>query len=366
MPVSSNHLEGKNDAVRFGVFLQPVHHPTENPTVALERDIDLVVSLDKLGYDEVWVGEHHSTGWENIGSPEVFIAAVAQRTSKIRLGTGVIQLGLHNPLVVLDRMILLDHLTRGRTSFGVGVGGGLPSDLKVFGLDKELAGERFDQAMDTILQLLEGSAPIDVKTDWFELHNATLQLGPYSKPHMPFAVASSDPRNVEMMGRLGGQVLTGPLPDRVPTLVAHLKRGAEAAGRQASHHQVRLSYAMHLAPTRQQAFDQIRDGAIAEQYEFNVGVNGMAPPSHGPDEWFDGFVDRHIVGAPSDAIEKIEAIEEESGGVGGILFTSRDWAGTEPARTSWELFARHVAPHFQGGTESQHAAAAAAAQLNAE
>lgn len=350
--------------MKFGVFLQPVHHPSENPTVALERDLDLVVWLDKLGYDEVWVGEHHSTGWENIGSPEVFIAAAAERTKRIRFGTGVIQLGLHNPLVVLDRMILLDHLTRGRTMFGIGVGGGLPSDLKVFGLDKEKAGKRLDEAMQVILELLQSEKPVDARTDWFELHNASLQVGPYSQPHMTFAVASTDSRNVELMGRLGGQVLLGPIPERVPQLVEHLERGAAEVGRPGSHHQIMVSYAMHLSDSRERAIAEIRDGAITEQYEFNVGVNGMRTPSTGPDEWFEGFVDRQIVGTPADAISKIEQIENESGGVGGILFTSRDWAGPEASHASWELFARKVAPSFQANTRHQHLAASAAHELN--
>lgn len=351
--------------MKFGVFLQPVHPPTEHPTVALERDLDLIRLLDKLGYDEAWVGEHHSTGWENIGSPEVFIAAAAQTTRHIRLGTGVIQLGLHNPLVLLDRMILLDHLTRGRAMFGIGVGGGLPSDLKVFGLDRATAGERFEQSIRTMLRLLSSDEPIDEKTDWFELHNAALQLQPYSKPHMRFAVASTDPRNLELMGRLGGQVLTGPIPERVPEMVEHLKHGAKEAGRDGSHHQIMLSFSMHLASTRQEAIAQIRDGAIAEQYDFNVKVNGMPAPDSGPDEWFDRFMDRHIIGTAEDAFEKIEGIVETSGGIGGILFTSRDWAGSDASRASWELFARQVAPRFQGHVRMQEIAAGAAQQLNA-
>ncbi|MGB7861479.1 MAG: LLM class flavin-dependent oxidoreductase [Acidimicrobiia bacterium] len=351
--------------MRFGLFLQPVHPTSEDPTVALERDLDLVVLLDKLGYDEAWVGEHHSTGWENIASPEIFIASAAERTGQIRLGTGVVQLGLHHPLVAVDRMILLDHLTRGRVMFGVGVGGGLPSDLRVFGLTREEAGRRLEESLDVILRLLESDEPVDEKTDWFELHRATLQLGPYTKPHPPFAMATTDRRNVELMGRLGGQILTGPIPKRVPDLVEHLQRGASAAGLTASSDQVTLSYAMHLATTREKALSQIRDGAIAEHYEFNVKVNGAPAPSVSPDEWFESYVDRHVVGTVDDAIEKIEGLLELSGGFGGLLFTSRDWAGTKASRESWELFARSVAPRFRGRLTQQKAAAATASDLNA-
>lgn len=339
--------------MRFGLFLQPVHPPTQDPTVALSRDLDLVTHLDHLGYDEVWVGEHHSTGWENIGAPDAFIAAAAQRTRRIRLGTGVVQLGLHHPLVMLDRMIFLDHLTEGRAMFGVGVGGGLPSDLEVFGMSRDEAGRRLEEGMDVMLRLLESGEPVDEKTDWFELHGATLQLRPYTEPHPRFAMATTDPRNVALMGRLGGLVLTGPVPEKAADLFEHLGRGAEAAGRTASRDQIALSYFMHVAETREQAISDIRDGAIHEHYEFNVKVNGAPRPTSTPDEWLDGYVRRHIVGSPGDVIEKIESLREQSGGFGGILFTSRDWAGQVKSRDSWELFARDVAPRFQEHREQQ-------------
>ena len=108
--------------LRFGIFLGPFHSPDENPTLALERDVDLVVHLDKLGFDEAWIGEHHSGGFEIIASPEVFIAFAAARTQHIRLGTGVSSLAYHQPFINADRVNQLDHMTRGRMMFGVGPG----------------------------------------------------------------------------------------------------------------------------------------------------------------------------------------------------------------------------------------------------
>ena len=100
--------------LRFGIFLAPFHPVGQNPTLALERDLELIEHLDALGYDEAWIGEHHSAGYEIIASPEVFIAAAAERTKHIKLGTGVSSLPYHHPLMLADRMVLLDHLTRGR------------------------------------------------------------------------------------------------------------------------------------------------------------------------------------------------------------------------------------------------------------
>ena len=332
--------------MRFGLFLQPFHHPTEDPTLALERDLDLITVLEDLGYDEAWVGEHHSTGWENIASPEVFIAAAAERTKRIRFGTGVIQLGLHHPLVVLDRMIMLDHLTRGRVTFGIGVGGGIPSDLTVFGLTKETAGKRMEESIEVMTRLIEEEAPVSATSEWFELHEATLQLRPYTRPHMPFAVASTHPPNVEFMGRTGGKVLMGPTPGRVAQVLEDLERGARQSGRTASRDQIELSYMMHLAETRAEAVEGFKEGAITERYAFGSGVNGNPEPEGSPEEWYSGYVDANLIGSPPDVIEKIEKIQHESGGVGGIIFMNREWAGVEANRESWRLFAKEVAPKF--------------------
>src|SRR5918994_880629 len=120
--------------MKFGVFLAPFHPLGENPTLSLERDFELLEKLDDLGFDEAWIGEHHSGGWETIASPEVFLATAAERTRHIRLGTGVISLPYHHPLMVANRMVLLDHLTRGRVMLGVGPGA-LLSDAQMLGIE---------------------------------------------------------------------------------------------------------------------------------------------------------------------------------------------------------------------------------------
>src|SRR5215213_10022945 len=100
--------------LRSGIFLAPFHNHDENPTLSIERDLELVEHLDRLNYHEAWIGEHHSGGFELIACPEMFIAGALQRTRNIRLGTGVVSLPYHNPFMVADRMVQLDHMTRGR------------------------------------------------------------------------------------------------------------------------------------------------------------------------------------------------------------------------------------------------------------
>src|SRR5881227_3220833 len=147
----------------FGIFLAPFHRLGENPTLAMSRDMELIEWLDWLGYDEVWVGEHHSAGWELIGSPEIFIAAAAERTKHIRLGTGVTSLPYHHPWLVADRWVLLDHITRGRVIFGAGPGA-LPTDAYIMGIDPVNQRPMMEEALDAILALFRSEEPVSRET----------------------------------------------------------------------------------------------------------------------------------------------------------------------------------------------------------
>ena len=139
--------------LRFGYFIAPFHRAGTNPTLALQRDLEFVEHLDALGFDEVWIGEHHSAGSEIISSPEIFIAAAAERAKRIRFGTGVISLSYHNPLWVADRLMLLDHLTHGRIIGGVGPGS-LPTDSAMIGLTPTDTRELLETNLDIVVRLL--------------------------------------------------------------------------------------------------------------------------------------------------------------------------------------------------------------------
>ena len=160
----------------FGIFLAPFHPVNENPTLSLQRDFELIEHLDRLGYDEAWIGEHHSAGYEIIASPEVFIAGAAERTRHIRFGTGVVSVPYHHPLMVADRIMQLDHQTRGRVMFGVGPGA-LPSDAFMMGIEVEKQREMMDEALAALVPLLRGET-VNLKTDWFQRADARGQLTP--------------------------------------------------------------------------------------------------------------------------------------------------------------------------------------------
>src|ERR1700712_4600262 len=176
--------------MQFGIFLAPFHRVGDNPTLAMARDIEMIEWLDHLGYDEAWIGEHHSAGWEIIASPELIIAAAAERTKHIMLGSGVTSLPYHHPFLVAQRFVQLDHMTRGRAMLGCGPGA-LVSDAYMLGIDPTTQRRRMDEALEAIMALLRCEEPVTRETDWFELREARLHLAPYTKGGFPIAVASA-------------------------------------------------------------------------------------------------------------------------------------------------------------------------------
>lgn len=364
--------------MRFGVFLAPFHEPGENPTLALERDLELIRRLDELGYDEAWVGEHHSTGWETIASPEVFLAVAAERTRHIRLGTGVVSLPYHHPLMVADRIVLLDHLTRGRINFGVGPGGHI-TDARMLGIDPALLRPRMAEALDVIVRLMTDPEPFSITTDWFSLTDAVLQLRPFQDPYPPIAVTSMEsPAGMALAGRHGAGVLSltvakgprGPIDLGAQWRVA--EEEAERAGTTVSRRDWRLSMPVHVAETREEAFADARRGAAAYVLDYAEAVTGRPRPVPGPrDLIIEQMVEAGswVVGTPDDAVAAIERLQERSGGFGGLMVWANEWAPREKVHRSYELLARHVLPRFQGslaGIESSNAVARARAQATGE
>ena len=352
---------------RFGVFLAPFRGDyAASPTVTLRRDLELVDELDNLGYEEVWVGEHHSGGWELIASPEVFIAAAAERTKRIRLGTGVSSLPYHNPLMLADRMCQLDHQTMGRVMLGVGPGQ-LPSDAYMMGIDTAQQRHMMAEGFDVIVRLLSGEV-VTAKSDWFDLHDARLQVGSFTRPHLEVAVASAvTPFGAKLAGRHGAGLLSFAASVPAGYNALHSNWGmCEAAA--AEHGQTvdrtnwRIVAPIHLAPTREQAEAEVRDGVfrfakVLETYQAMGEVEWARSPEAALAHWRDnGFTafGMGVIGTPDDAIARIEDFVAQSGGFGTFLVLAHNTASWEATLRSYDLFARYVVPHFRGTNVSRH------------
>ncbi len=355
--------------LRFGTFLAP-HHPLgENPTLLLRRDLDFAAHLDRLGFDEFWCGEHHSTGWEMIASPEIFLAAAAERTQRIKLGTGVISLPYHHPFNVAQRLVQLDHQSGGRLIFGSGPGA-LPSDAAMLGIDALTQRARQDEAIGVIRRLLSGER-FTYRSDWFELHDAALQILPLQE-ELPMATASSiSPSGMTIAGKYGIGVLSiaSNSPDgltALPTQWGFAAKAAAESGASISRDNWRVLSSFHLAETREQARAEAVDGLQRWHNEYNVRVLARPGAVHVEDKWklLDsvagegaGGAGASVVGTPDDMIAMVRRLVESTGGFGCLLGFAHDWANPANTFRSWELFARYVIPEVNGMLKSMRASA---------
>src|SRR5580698_5546573 len=336
--------------LRHGAFLPPFHPMNENPAACIERDLELMQWLDRLGFHEAWIGEHHSAGWELISSPELFIAVAAERTRWIKFGTGVISLPYHNPLMTANRIIQLDHHTRGRIMFGAGPGL-LASDALMLGIDPDTQRDRMAEALDVILRFFKGEI-VTERTEWYNFVGARAHILPYTKPHPEVAVVSAvTPSGGRLAGKYGLSMIcvAATNPFGYDALGSNWRIAcdlAEADGRKMDANQLRLVGPMHIAETREQAmknaqwgFDRYLGYLNNNQPRFNV------PAGQNKLEW---FIENKfgVCGTPDDAIALIERLQAKQGEFGAFLHQAHNWADFEATKRSYELYARYVMPHF--------------------
>ncbi|MGE0416512.1 MAG: LLM class flavin-dependent oxidoreductase [Acetobacteraceae bacterium] len=343
----------QHDGLRFGIFLAPFHRVGDNPTLALRRDLELIQWLDELGYDEAWIGEHHSAGWEIIAAPEIMIGIAADRTRRIMLGSGVTSLPYHHPLMVAQRFVQLDHLTRGRAMLGVGPGA-LVSDAYMMGIEAETQRIRMDESLGAIVRLLACEEPVTLKTDWFELKEARLHLKPYTKGGFPIAVASATtPAGALAAGKHGVGLLSlgAGLPGGSAKLAEYwglAENEASKYGKTLKRYNWRLVVNMHCAETDDEAMAQVRQGERIETLSYFSETLGR-PPMRSENPLAEGLAaGSTLVGSPETIAKGIERLLGfTGGGAGAVLFRSHEWANRRHTLESYELFARWVMPQFQ-------------------
>ncbi|MGZ5923558.1 MAG: LLM class flavin-dependent oxidoreductase [Rhizomicrobium sp.] len=347
--------------LRNGIFLAPFHPVDEDPTLCIQRDLELIEHLDRLGYDEAWVGEHHSAGYEIIASPELFIAAAAERTKRIMLGSGVISLPYHNPLMVANRVIQLDHQTKGRFMLGVGPGL-LPSDAFALGIHPSTQRDRMVEGIEIILRLFAGER-VTHKSEWFNLVDATCQLKPYTWPHPEVAVASSvTPSGGKLAGKHGFGMLCVAATQEggYDALGINWKIANEVAaenGRKMNPEKLRLVGPVHIAETRAEAYKNVEFGLHKWQDYFG-GISAVAGRETTQGQSVEDLVKQGqiVVGTPDDAIAQIRRLQAKQGEFGVFLQLAHNWANFEATKKSYELGQRHVTPVINGANTKREEA----------
>ncbi|WP_374414382.1 LLM class flavin-dependent oxidoreductase [Novosphingobium colocasiae] len=338
-----------SNRMRFGAFIAPHTPVEEHPSVSIEHDMDRVVLMEKMGFAEAWIGEHHSSGWEINGCPELFIAAVSQRTSTIKLGTGVSSLPYHNPYTLADRIRQLDHITKGRTIFGMGPGS-LPSDAYMMGIPTPKVRDRMDEAIDPLVRLLNGEV-VTAQSEWFNLQEASLQLDSYNDDGVEIAVASQvSPAGATAAGKYGLSMLSigATSAGGFNALARNWDIAVETAvehGNTMDRNAWRLVGPVHIAETREKAREDVRYGLERWiDYMSKVAAIPLAPPPGADPIDFMIETGFGVIGTPDDFVAQMDRLNEQSGGFGCFLNLDNHWADWDQTKRSYELIGRFAIP----------------------
>jgi len=348
--------------LKFAFFMMPLHLPTEDPSLAFDRDLDLLQYAEQLGYDEFFVGEHHTAAWENIPAPDMFLAKASGMTSVIKLGSAVVSAPFHHPFDLAERFAFLDHLSKGRVILGLGPCG-LPPDAKLFNIPPARLRPMLEESLDIIVRLLESPDPIDYEGRFWNIRGMALQLRSYQQPRLKLAMATSGSiGSLDLAGKYGMMIFSPSAQAPPPALpfkehYPRLKAAAEAHGYNVEREDTRIATYVYLADTREQAWADVEESIQRDVHDYFFTINTRSgweeSPEQPDDDITPAFVARRrrwIVGTPDAAIEQLEAIDEEVGGLGGVMITTHEWVPHHKSRYSMELFARYVMPHFRGHT----------------
>jgi len=344
--------------VEIGLMFQPLVPPGSNIAYTYQRVLETITLGDSLGFTEAWVGEHHSGGWENVPMPELLLAAAGERTKRIKLGTGVILLPVHNPVLVAERMAMLDQLTFGRAQMAVGPTV-LGTDRIMFGIDHATNYERTNEALELILALYTTDGPLTFNGKYYHVDGVELQIKPFQRPHMPIAMPGSSSGNgFRQCGRLG-LIPMSPWTYSAKQLRPHWDVVVQAAaenGRPDPDRSIwRVGRTIHVAETDKQAWDDIRVRArhIYEHYYINLAGFGVVLEKDMKmdlDNWTVeelGEKSDWIVGSPDTCRDKLAQFYDEIGGFGTVLMIGDYPTTVDKVHRSMELFVRDVLPHFQ-------------------
>lgn len=346
-----------NKKLRFGMFVPPLHRPGMSPDLAFRQTLDLIEHMDRLGFDEAWVGEHHSGGVELIDSPELFIAAAAERTRDIKLGTGVASLPYHNPLTLAQRIVQLDHMTRGRVMFGAGPGQ-LLSDASMFGIASTELRPRLEESLDVVLRLFRGET-VTHKSDAFTLQDARLHLLPYSDFDIAVTAAIT-PSGPLLAGKhgIGMLTLSATNPVAIEALAhqwALAEKAAEEHGTTVSRENWRTVGIVHLARTADEARRNVHYGLeVIFRYLRHIIPAAMPPETDTVDELIDVINETGlgVIGTADQAVASIERLVDKSGGFGAFLIQGGDFADHDASLRSLSIFADEVIPRFTGQADN--------------
>ena len=360
--------------MKLGLFLMPLHYPDRAHADTYQEDLELVEYADGLGYAETWVGEHFNLPWENMPSPELFIARALGATQRMRFGTGVSLLGFHHPAHVALRIAQLDHMSRGRVYLGIGAGGG-GADAEMFDVDTDAGSprERMAESIEVILKIWKGE-PFEHVGKFYKStlaqprpeHRIGFHMKPYQKPHPPIAVAGSSPRSetLEMVGEKGWIPMSSAFihESYLPSHREVFERGARRGGMPVPANEWRIAREVFVAEDGAKAREEALNGPLGKFFTdywiplFGGGARGLEALKTDPNTPDDAVTPEFmlenlwIAGDPEECAHRIRRMRDAVGGFGTLLLMCHDWGDERPKWfRSLELMANEVMPLVNGG-----------------
>ncbi len=352
--------------MKHAMFVMPIHDPHKPPAQCYDEDLELAVQCERLGFSDFWVGEHHSSTYENIVMPEIFIAKALGMTDRIRMGPAPLCLQYHHPVHAAGRLAFLDHLSHGRLNICFGPGA-IPTDIEVFGLEAKQCGARVVESIDMILKIWTSDPPYDLPGHFWNVSlrdnlDAEMGLGtllkPLQAPHPPIHVPCINRDSIGLEKAAGRGFL--PISHHMvseETLKNHwqvYRRGAEAAGREADPLQWNVSRNIFVAETTEEARRIARSNSLGKCLEYILELTRRGP---GLDMWkrnsdmadadcnLDYFLEEVVIaGDPAEVTRQILELRENIGTFGTLVHVAHDWDDRAQWLQSLQLFANEVMP----------------------
>jgi alkanesulfonate monooxygenase SsuD/methylene tetrahydromethanopterin reductase-like flavin-dependent oxidoreductase (luciferase family) len=359
--------------------MMPVHPAGRAFTETLAEDEEKSLYGDRLGFDELWLGEHFSATTEPIPSPLMFMAGLLPRTKNLTFGTAVICLPNHHPVKVAAEVAQFDHMSRGRFMFGIGVGG-LFSDFELFGnADRKVRERKAMESIAMIQRIWSQDPPYELDGEFWtvRLKDAIIpELGigfmpkPFTKsgPPISMSVASRNSPTARVAAQRGWGIISA---NNVPSdaLGSHWQIYSNAcaeAGKPASGDNWRVARNIMVAGSEAEARDRVFSEQGSNRYFYTymrelLSRGGLLsalkprPEMSDAEATVDAITEGSVIyGSPKTMLDKLIAFRDAAGPFGTLLMTGLDWSGPNAAweRDSMRLMAQDVMPKLR-----QHATA---------
>lgn len=358
------------EPLRLGMFVMPIHDPAKPLAQCIDEDLELAVKCEELGFDDFWVGEHHSSSVENIVMPEIFLAKVLGVTERIRIGPAPVCLQYHHPLHVAGRLAFLDHLSHGRLNVCFGPGS-IPTDMEGFGAPPSETGARVTEAIDMILRLWEGELPIDVEGQFWNVRmkdNIHTEFGvghlhkPLQQPHPPIYVPSISRASAGLRkaAERGFRMISHHMlhADALRDQWKTYSEAATAAGRTADPADWSVARNVFVADSTDEAKRRATGNSLGSCIQYILDLTAVIAPT-GIAMWkrdpeqadsdcnLDYFMDEVVIaGDPDHVTRELLSLREKIGPFGSLVLTAHDWDNRDRWIHSLELFAKEVVPAF--------------------